>query len=337
MNVLVTSVGRSNRLLRDFRQALPHGGHVFGADASLGAPALCEADRAFVLPQCTDPSFIGRLLTICRDNDVSLLVPRLDCEVAVIASNRERFLEIGTFPVVSEPRLISLCDDKWEVNRFLADCGLRAPRTWLSPSEALVALENREVSYPIVVKPRYGSTSVGFEEVSSARELTLVYELALVRSARRPRGSVCVAPQESILIQERLAGDEYGIDVINDLTGHYVTTFARRKVRMRGGNTDRAVTVANDDLTALGRTIGERLAHIGCLDCDLFLSRGSSPVVIDLNPRIGGGLPFSHMAGANLAAALVAWRKGENPNPAALAPQANVHVAKYDDYAVVVE
>jgi carbamoyl-phosphate synthase large subunit len=65
------------------------------------------------------------------------------------------------------------------------------------------------------------------------------------------------------------------------------------------------------------------------------VSPGSAPVVIDLNPRIGGGLPFSHMAGANLAAALVAWRQDKTPSRSALTPRANVHVAKYDDFVVV--
>jgi carbamoyl-phosphate synthase large subunit len=340
MNVLITSVGRCNRLIRDFRQALANSGLVFAGDVSRGAPALCDADHAVLLPACTDPSFIERLLTICKENDVGLLVPRLDCEVALIASARERFIAVGTFPVVSEPRVLAMCEDKLEANRFLANCGLRTPRTWMSLAEAQLALDSGRVSYPVVVKPRFGSTSIGFEEASDERELALVYELAVMRAPRRAPRSMHVMPEESVLIQERLAGDEYGIDVINDLFGHYVTTFVRRKVRMRGGNTDRAVTVDHPALAALGRTLGERLGqlgHVGCLDCDLFLSPDSVPVVIDLNPRIGGGLLFSHVAGANLASALVSWRNGTSPDCGVLAPRADVHVAKFDDFVVVME
>jgi carbamoyl-phosphate synthase large subunit len=106
-------------------------------------------------------------------------------------------------------------------------------------------------------------------------------------------------------------------------------------MQMRGGNTDRAVTVNNERLAALGRILGERLGHIGCLDCDVFVFPDSAPVVVDMNPRLGGGLPFSHMAGANLAAALVAWRRGESPSSTVLAPRANVQVSKFEDFAVV--
>jgi carbamoyl-phosphate synthase large subunit len=335
MNVLITSVGRCNRLLRDFRQALPDGGLLFAADASTAAPALCEADRAFLIPACTDPSYVDRLLAICGENDVGLLVPRLDREYAVLAGQRARFLALGTVPIVSEPGILELCEDKLATNHFLADCGLRTPKTWLSLVEAYQALERGEVSYPVVVKPRFGVASTGFEEVSDGRELTLVYELALMRAARQHSVSARARVEESVLVQERLSGVEYGIDVINDLQGRYVTTFVRRKLQMRGGNTDRAVTVDSAELAALGRTLGERLGHIGCLDCDVFVFPDSAPVVVDLNPRFGGGLLFSHMAGANLAGALVAWRLGETPRPGALAPRANVHVSKFEDFAVV--
>ena len=335
MNVLVTSVGRSNRVLRDMRRALPPGGRLFAAEVSTDAPALREADGAFAVPPCTDESYVDTLLDICAANDIRLVIPLNERELGVIAEHRQRFLTVDAFPVVSDTRVIALCEDKWEANRFLAHCGLRSPRTWLSLAEAQRAILQHDLSYPVVVKPRFGSTSIGIEMAASARELELIHELATLRAPRSMIRAGAVTPEESVLIQERLVGDEYGVDVINNLAGRHVTTLARQKLRMRAGSTDRAVTVMNDELAALGRTLGTALGHIGSLDCDVFMATDVPPVIIDLNPRIGGGLPFSQMAGANLMMALVAWRLGNASDPCALEARLGVRVAKFDEFAMM--
>jgi len=335
MNVLVTSVGRSNHLLRDIRRALPTGGHLFAAEVSADAPALNEADGAFVVPPCADRSYVDALLHICATNDIRLVIPLNERELGVIAEHRDRFVTIGALPVVSDIRVIALCEDKWQVNEFLATCGLRGPRTWLSLSEALHAIRRGDLAYPVVVKPRFGSTSIGFEMPSNERELHLVHELAVLRAPRSSIRPSPATPDESVLIQERVTGEEYGIDVINDLTGQHVATLARRKLRMRSGSTDRAMTVMTDELAALGRTLGTALGHVGPLDCDVFVAADSTPLVIDLNPRIGGGLPFSQMAGANLTRALVAWRSGEAFDPCALTARLGVRVAKFDEFVTI--
>jgi hypothetical protein len=52
--------------------------------------------------------------------------------------------------------------------------------------------------------------------------------------------------------------------------------------------------------------------------------------VLELNPRFGGGYPFSHAAGANLPAALVAWALGDVPAASWLTVRSDVASAKCD-------
>jgi carbamoyl-phosphate synthase large subunit len=135
--------------------------------------------------------------------------------------------------------------------------------------------------------------------------------------------------QRSILIQERLLGEEYGMDVINDLNASYVCTI----IRMCPGQTDQAVTVRDDRLEMIGRLIGEKLGHVGPLDCDMFVTKHGC-YVIDLNPRIGGGYPFSHIAGANLQAALIAWANGQQSDPRWFRIEPNVAASRGDTFVV---
>ena len=102
---------------------------------------------------------------------------------------------------------------------------------------------------------------------------------------------------------------------------------------MRSGQTDRAVTVVDPEIERIPRRIGESLGHLGCLDGDLLVTRDGI-VVLDLNPRMGGGYPFSHMAGANLPAALVAWVRGETPDPEWFKVRPEVASSRVDEVVV---
>ncbi|HHX65024.1 MAG TPA: ATP-grasp domain-containing protein, partial [Chloroflexi bacterium] len=137
----------------------------------------------------------------------------------------------------------------------------------------------------------------------------------------------------TVIIQQCLSGDEYGLDVVNDLDGNHVCTFVKRKLAMRGGETDRAITVRHHALEALGERLGRALGHIGNLDCDVFM-HGDQPVVLELNPRFGGGYPFSHIAGANLPAALVAWANGLDVDPLWFDIKPGVVASKYSELVV---
>ena len=126
-----------------------------------------------------------------------------------------------------------------------------------------------------------------------------------------------------------MTGQEHGLDIINNLDGLYITTFVKRKLTMRAGETDRAVTVENAEIKQLGEKIGQNLGHIGNLDCDVMVgSKGLC--VLELNPRFGGGYPFSQIAGANIPAALIAWANGEKAHESWLRVEGNIKSSKYD-------
>ena len=111
------------------------------------------------------------------------------------------------------------------------------------------------------------------------------------------------------MIQEKIPGKEFGMDVLNDFEGNYFGTFVREKIQMRSGETDKAISVIDARFEEIGKSIGMNLKHIGNLDCDVF-EHNEELYVLELNPRFGGGYPFSHEAGNNTAAIYIEWLKG---------------------------
>ncbi len=274
-----------------------------------------EADKAFLMPEVKAPEYVAVLLDICKTNEIGLLVSLNDLELPILAPACHRFHDIGTIPVVSSPDIIDIAFDKWRTAKFLATCGLQSCLTYVTLEDARLALSSGDVTFPLIVKPRWGTASIGIEKVESEKELELAFALTHHRLSKTFLAEVSASDQDrSVMIQECLSGQEYGLDVVNDLEGKTAAVFVKQKLAMRAGETDRAITVHNKALEGVGWTIGHALEHIGNLDCDVFLTE-QGPRVLELNPRFGGGYPFSHEAGANIPAALIAWAEGRAPNP----------------------
>jgi carbamoyl-phosphate synthase large subunit len=327
VNVLLTCAGRRNYLVEYFKKSLNGQGRVLAADQSKSAPALQEADASFVLPNVYAPDYIDRLLSLCRREQVRLVIPLNDLELPVLAENKNRFLDEGTIIAVSDPDVVATCFDKCQTLRFAQEHGITMPPTYLSPGDALQALNAGALMFPLIVKPRWGSASFGVEVCCDGDELDHVYALTKARLARSFAARFTPDIEKSILIQAKISGPEFGLDIVNDLSGRYVCTFVKQKLSMHAGETDKAVSVDHPVLSQLGELIGRRLGHIANLDVDI-CTDGKVCFLIDMNPRFGGGYPFSQMAGANLPAALMAWAQGKTPDPSWLQIAPGVGAAK---------
>ena len=109
---------------------------------------------------------------------------------------------------------------------------------------------------------------------------------------------------------------------------------AKKKLASRAGECELAETVEEQSLADLGKEIGMKLGHLGVLDVDVIAQDGVL-YVLEFNPRFGGCYPFSHMAGANLPAAYVAWAMGLEPDPSWLRVKPGVR--SFKAFALVID
>lgn len=167
-----------------------------------------------------------------------------------------------------------------------------------------------ELSYPIVVKPRYGCGSISVSIAHDEEDLRYLTKKANEDIASSYLKYESAMTEEKVIYQECLKGQEYGADIINDLHGETQNVIVRKKLAMRSGETDIAQLVdepiIQDELLRLGKIT----KHIANMDCDVFLVDGV-PYVLEMNARFGGGYPFSHMGGCNLPKAIVDWARGK--------------------------
>lgn len=335
MNILFTCAGRRTYLLNYFKENLNEGDQVIATDMQLSAAALQAADVKLQVPVVYDPKYVDITLDICREYGVDVLISLNDLELPILAENKPRFEEIGVKVIVSDPEVIDICFDKFKTAQWIKSLGFVAPKTYVSLADAKIALAAGDISFPLFLKPRWGSGSIGLESIADMEELDIYYNL-LMKKIKKSILATASVGDDYILIQETLTGSEFGLDVMNDLKGNNVGVSVKQKLAMRAGETDRAVTRDLTELREMGRKIGEALRHIGNLDVDIMQRADGTYCVLELNPRFGGGFPFSYEAGVNMPKAIVQWVKGESVDPSMLVPEYDRMFAK-NDYLVDVK
>ncbi|EKB48620.1 ATP-grasp domain-containing protein [Cecembia lonarensis] len=307
MNILFTSVGRRDYILDYFKSLKGKNIKVYAVNSVANTTAMWKADKSFISPEIRSNEYIPFLLDISKREKIDLIISLFDLDTLFISFYKEKFEELGVKVLVSDLGIIENCLDKLKMSSWLNAHGFKTPKTFEDLSGAKKSLEINDVSFPLILKPQWGQGSLSTEIVSDQIELESAY--TFLNSKVRKTSIAHVEKlnyKNKILIQEFIEGEEYGIDCINNLSGENQAVVIKKKIAMRAGETDGALTVYDDQIESTISNLGNKLKHISILDVDA-INNESGVYIIDMNPRFGGGYPFSHLAGVDLPRAIVDW------------------------------
>lgn len=304
MNIFLTSVGRRTYMVNYFMEALLGIGEVHAAN-NLDTYSIRAADKSVITPKIYDFNYTEFLLDYCLNNSIKALIPLFDIDIPVLAKNKKKFEDLGVKVFVPGFEIAQVCNDKWRTFQFLLENKIKTPKTWISLESLKKDIESKNAMYPIFIKPRWGMGSIGIFEAENQNELDVLYLKSLKAvSSTYLRYESKAEQEKSIVFQEKLIGDEFGLDVFNDLEGNFLTCIPKRKLAMRAGETDMAEIIENNTLFTLGKELSRFIAQPGNLDVDCFFVNGEF-YVLEMNCRFGGQYPFCHLAGANFPKAIV--------------------------------
>ena len=278
MNILILSCGTRNKVVQYFKKALAGRGSVVATDMSPYAPALYDADQHYIVPRMTARGYLEVILDICRKEHIDGVLSLIDPELSLLAANRQRFADVETMVIGSDYEQCERSLDKMEMYHWLVEHGYRCARSYVD-ADAFFA---DEVPYPVFVKPVRGSASLS---INKAHDRETV-EFLLNHS-------------EGMMIQEFLHGQEIGADVYIDMiSGEVVSIFTKKKLLMRAGETDKAVSFKDEKLFALIECFAKESGFRGQIDIDIFEINGEY-YISEVNPRFGGGYPHAYECGVD--------------------------------------
>ncbi len=275
MNILLTNVGRRTYFVEYLNELKNYGYKIkiFVSDRSKEvASYYTNYDKFLLTPKVINnhKKYINKLFELSKKNQIDLIIPLSDFDLAPLSKSKKTFNSINTKILVSNNKVVDTCENKINLNKFL--------KLHKLPHCKIYKNINEIKSFTLIEKPINGSGSQNFNIINS-RDLKFF--------------------KNDYIYQDYIEGIEYGLDILNDWKGNFVSYCLKKKIEMRGGETDKAYTLNSKKVLNLSKKISRKLRHIGNLDCDLIIDKNKNIHIIDFNCRFGGGYPFTHSVGLN--------------------------------------
>ncbi|MDB8555541.1 ATP-grasp domain-containing protein [Turicibacter sanguinis] len=281
-NILILSAGRRTKLVEYFIREFKGAGNVVATDCSEYAPALYIADKYHIVPRIDAPNYIEFILDICKEEAITGVFSLIDPELELLITHQEKFEEIGVKVISSNKEVTNICFDKYKMYEFCTEHTINTVKTFIDVNEVRKLVEKKKLDFPLFVKPRYGSASLGISKVNNIEDLEILLKY-----------------DDNLIIQEFMAGQEYGVDVYVDLISkEVVSIFIKKKLVMRAGETDKSISAKDFKLLDMIKEFVTKLNIQGQCDIDVFEKAGEY-FISEVNPRFGGGYPHAYECGCN--------------------------------------
>lgn len=317
MNILVLSCGTRNKIIQYFKNAIGNDGNVIATDCSSIAPAIYDADKYYIVPRMTAPGYIDVILDICKKEKIGGVLSLIDPELSLLAANKERFEEIGTTVIGSSYELCERALNKWDMFTWLEEHGYNCAKSYVNKDEFFSDVAAGRAKFPVFVKPVCGSASVAISKVYDKETLDLLF-----------------AHSDNLMIQEFLDGQEIGADCYIDMISKKpVSIFTKKKLVMRAGETDKAVSFKNERLFAIIEKFINDSGFIGQIDIDIFDVDGEY-YISEVNPRFGGGYPHAYECGCDHMTLIKNNLRGTENSACIGNYEENVYMMKYNELMI---
>lgn len=280
MNILITSAGKRVSLVRKFMKELKelfNDGKVFTCDMSPAlAPAGYVSDGCFTVPRCSSEDYVETILTICFGNNIGIVIPTIDTELAILSANKDIFAKQGIHVVVSDYDFVTMCIDKRKTSAFFGQQQISTPEF----------RDKYHPKFPMFAKPYDGSLSANTHVIRKQEDLTFE-----------------IFNDPKLIFMEYVDRSEYKeftVDMYYGRDNKVKSIVPRERLKVRAGEINQGVTRKNYIVGYLKERLDYLPGVIGCICIQLFYREQDNNVVaFEINPRFGGGYPLSYGAGAN--------------------------------------
>ena len=295
-------------ILRCLKYANDTNFRYIGADMNPYASCRHQFDAFYPIPAAKSPDFLDKILEICEKEGVDLLVPCVTREIHTLSKNKEKFKEIGTTVAAMDYDKIEIVNNKANLLSELKKKGMEVPEFYVAEKWEQAEEYAKKLGYPnnsFCVKQEIGNGS------RAVRVILPYDEMATEFFENKPNGMICsYSDIEGILksinpwpcrmvIMENLPGFEFCVDIIAK-DGKVISIVGRRSTVVVSSNAMQCVIEKNEYIENYCKDVVKKLNLTGNIGFDFKCDKNGIPRLLEINPRLTGGIVACCAAGVNL-------------------------------------
>ncbi len=244
-----------------------------------------------------DPEYlVEKTCSIVKTMKIDVVIGTSDETLELLSHHKEEIEKYSKVAVVDEG-LFNLAYDKLNTLKICMDKGIPCPHTLFNITDA-DQINFRELTYPMVVKPRKSHGAIGFKRFDSAQALKCYL----------------MANNENIsdyVIQDYIpqTGIQYEVAMFLDNSNTVKTALCFTKNRwypVTGGSSTLNITVEEPEIIANCSRLLREIGWRGCADIDLIYDpRDGIAKVMEINPRVSASVKILFQAGINIARQII--------------------------------
>ncbi len=292
MSVLVTN-GESNiglAVMRSLgRQGIPVVSGSSLSDAMSFHSKYCSSHFQYADPRADEHQFIQDLRRHLQETGCEIVFPADWDTVLPISRHRESLEDLAIVPLPPQDT-VERAFSKESVIQVAEEAGLPFPKSYPALDAHSFKDIIRELTFPVVLKPYIGASSIGLQYISSSSDLSKAYKDT-------------VDTYGPCVVQEYIPGQKYlfsGLFNRESKPRRMCIITALRQYPPTGGPIAAGITVEQDRVKRTGIALTEALGSQGMVSMDFILDeRDNQPKIVDVNPRFFGCMQIAIAAGAD--------------------------------------
>lgn len=159
---------------------------TFGLDNNALAYGVYDCDHIIKTPSVNSKNYIDTIIKICLKHKIKIIIPGIDDEVLLFSSKIHTFKKNGIEVISSDEKLLTLTRNKALLTDELSAVAGIFVKSFHNKKEFLTALENKQISYPVIAKPSAGSASAEVHIIFDSSDLGKITKSHIIQEIARP-------------------------------------------------------------------------------------------------------------------------------------------------------